>query len=662
MTNKVFEDFDLFNVEKESLVSEQSITDFGQDAMTRYATEVNLERSIPDYYDGLKPVQRRILQSAYPTKGKAVKTARIIGVALALYHPHGDCLKSDTEFYCLDGKVRTIKELYEAKQSVWVLSYNAQQNAVVPALAHSFRIGQFANKTYKIHLSSGDTIESTSNHPFYVQDHGWIKTEDLKPNMFLLSASIDYDTKSILAETVVKGFGVYITNIEVIKHDMPIPMYDFTVDGFENAFIIMKSNSNGRRLLIAAHNSSVSAAIETMVNSNVPLITGIGNWGSLLDSAAAYRYTNCLLSHLGELIFDKDYINTSYTIPNYDGKDTEHLTLPVPLPMVLLNGSDGIGVGVTSKIPSLSLDSVVEALKLLLTGQKVSIADLAKILKPHQKYGGHFLDNEENHQQWEQLIRTGRASITYYAKLKVDEKKKEIEIDEWPAGLNPERFIQKVKLLPETNRAYNSKGATTFKIECKKSIAIERFAAYVEKIKKMVTVSQTYRINVTQRVPKVINEENSYETKFLSLGVAQILVLWTRTRIEIELKSLRYKIDKKQKEIAYSELLILAAKNLDIVFRALQTVNSQQYLSKQLKISEEQAQQILELKVRQLSKLDQRTLREKLKLQQEELKHFEMDLKNPRPAVLKSIQHAYETALKDRSEYDEQQAMKYKLK
>ena len=284
MSESILDDIDEVSLDKpklEELITEQSITEFGQTAMTRYATEVNLDRSVCDVFDGCKPVQRRVLQAAVPTKGKAVKTARIIGLTLSKYHPHGD--------------------------------------------------------------------------------------------------------------------------------------------------------------------GGTSVAMENMVNANVPLLTGIGNWGSLLDSAAAYRYTNCLLSHLGEQIFNKDYIDVSYTIPNYDGKDTEILTLPVPLPMVLLNGADGIGVGVTSKIPSLTLDSVVQALKLLLTGQKVSITDLAKILKPQQKYGGNFLETEENYQQWEQLVRTGRATITYYSNLAVDYKKKEIEINEWPAGLNPEKFIQKVK-------------------------------------------------------------------------------------------------------------------------------------------------------------------------------------------------------------------------
>lgn len=501
MPESILDDIDEVSLDKpkiEELISEQSITEFGQAAMTRYATEVNLDRAVPDIADGLKPILRRVLQSAYAFRGKPVKSAKLVGHCLGSYSPHSD--------------------------------------------------------------------------------------------------------------------------------------------------------------------SSTYGAMQTLVNSNVPLLIGIGNWGSILDEAAAYRYTNAELSNLGYMSFDKDYLDVSYRIPNFDGKETELLTLPVPLPMLLLNGADGIGVGVTSKIPSLTLDSVVESLKLLLTGQKVSIADLAKILKPQQKYGGNFLETDENYQQWEQLVRTGRATITYYSNLAVDYKKKEIEINEWPAGLNPEKFIQKVKQIQETNRAYNSRGATTFKIECKRSISLERFEQFLSKIIKMTTVSQTYRINCTQRIPKIVNGENSYETKFLSLGIAQILVMWTKMRIQLEEKSLHYKIEKKQKEINYSELLILAAKQLQIVFTALQSTNSQHYLASKLNITEEQAQQILELKVRQLSKLDQKALKEKLKEQQSQLKQYQKDLKDPKPVVLQSILHAYEVAKKDRQEEYERQTTSYSVK
>ena len=86
MSESILDDIDEVSLDKpklEELISEQSITEFGHAAMTRYATEVNLDRSVPDVYDGCKPVLRRVLQSAYAFRGKPAKSAKIVGHCFA---------------------------------------------------------------------------------------------------------------------------------------------------------------------------------------------------------------------------------------------------------------------------------------------------------------------------------------------------------------------------------------------------------------------------------------------------------------------------------------------------------------------------------------------------------------------------------------------------
>ena len=479
-------------------IRDQSITEFGIHAMTRYATAVNLDRAVPELYDGFKPCARRILWAASRLGKIPYKSAKLVGYVLGNFHPHGD--------------------------------------------------------------------------------------------------------------------------------------------------------------------GSVYSTMQTLVHQNIPTMTGIGNWGNILDEAAAYRYTNCCLSQVGWSCFDPNYISVASMVPNFDDKDEEPIVIPVQLPFILLNSGDGIGVGVTCKLPTFTLDSVKEVLVKLFSGEKMNHQKIASILKPHLHWGGHFSNTAENKKQWLQLIKTGRASIEYYAKLEVDERKKEIEISEWPGSLNPEKFIQKVKILSDCQRAYNSKGAETFKIEAKRSLSSEAFSEFVKKIQKMATVSISYRVNVTHREAKVEDGVTTFDTKFLSLGISELIVRWCKLRIELENKSLAYRIEKQQKAIDYSKLLIFASNKLDIIFKALKDKDSESYLVKNLEITREQAKLILDLKVRQLSKLDQDVLKQTLKNQEADMKQLKTWQKNPKPKIKEDIIAAVELAKKDKIMNEKQQQNEFALK
>lgn len=466
-------------------VRDESIARYGVQCIKTYATEVNLDRAVPDLFDGLKPVQRRVLWAmSHGKRGDIVKTARVVGECLGKYHPHGD--------------------------------------------------------------------------------------------------------------------------------------------------------------------SSVSGAIETLVHHNTPLVQGTGNWGGLLDSAAAMRYTNCTLSNFGWSCFDPDYIAVTKFVPNYDGKDKEPVCLPVSLPIVLLNGSDGIGVGVTTKLPTFTAESVVEVLKTLFSGKKLSYSYLANTLKPALKWGGRFVNTKANKEQWLQLMKTGRAQIHYDSPLEVDVDHKKIIISQWPPGLNPDKFISKVRTLSECSRAYNSKGSTTFTIECRKEYNVAQFQDFVKKIEKMTVVRQSYRMNVTHRTAKTEDGITSFNTEFLSLGVGELIVRWSRLRLQLEDEYLANLIHKQIKAVNYSKLLIYACNNLKVVFDSLKQNDPDSYLVKHLKISLEQAKQILELRVRQLSKLDQTALKQKLKDQLVVLKQLKARKANPKPAIVENLAGIMALVNKDR--------------
>ena len=165
--------------------------------MARYAIADNRRRMVPDIRDGLKPVQRRdiyvLAEDGATSEATRKKSARIVGDCMGKYHPHGDCAEGGTIMYLLDGSTPTLAELYQRGEPVEILAVDPDDMDIIPAVAHSFRIGQYTNKKFHIVLSNGQEIKCTNNHPFMLPDGSWIKAEDIKPYMRLYSNHISFN-------------------------------------------------------------------------------------------------------------------------------------------------------------------------------------------------------------------------------------------------------------------------------------------------------------------------------------------------------------------------------------------------------------------------------------------------------------------------------------
>lgn len=400
--------------------------------------------------------------------------------------------------------------------------------------------------------------------------------------------------------------------------------------------------------------SSISGACTTMVQACTPLMHGEGNWGNILAPAAAMRYTNIRLSHFGRTGFDPDYANKEVTsfVPNYDDKETEPVTIPFPLPVILFNGGEGIGYGAACNIPSFSPESVVDVLKRLLAGEKLQAADFAKAMKPEHRWGGEFVNTKENRTAWMQMFTSNKASVQYQSPLVVDELKKTIIISEWPSGLNPEKFVEWARSLPETQEVYTSKGSSEFTIVMKRGYNSVQFDAYLKKIQVKTRVKSSYNINVTSRRAVIVDGVVDYEVALLSLSVPKLVIAWLRSRLETESKALDYRIRKQDAAIAYSKLMIYAASKIDIIVKIVKTsAKPAEDLSSKLRITLDQANQILELKLRQLTRLDQDALKAKLKEQEKFLGQLNAWRKAPKKKVAADIDLAMEAIKADR-EYE----------
>lgn len=400
--------------------------------------------------------------------------------------------------------------------------------------------------------------------------------------------------------------------------------------------------------------NSVYSAMVTLVHSPTPTVYGEGNWGSLIDSAAAYRYTNSRLTNYGLSFFDPFYINKEVTsfVSNFDDTEVEPVTLPAQLPNVLLNGGEGIGVAITTYIPTFTPESMIEILTRLLKKEKLTTKDFASTLKFAHKYGGRLVSSKENKKAWLNLFSSVESNVKFESDLDVDEDRKRIIISDWAPGTSGsfiEKFIAKVRAMPEVARCDNSKGSLEYTIDCRKDYNLTQFQKLVERVRSATVQSCAFKINVTQREASVVDGVTSYTTKFLSLTVPELIVQWLKMRIELELKSLTFRIKKQQEAIDYSKLLIYACDHLDAGFKALKSKDPIQTLMKLLKITEEQSTILVNLKFIQWSRLDQEKLKLKLKEQEAHMRQLQKWQAKPRSKILLDMENMKTLIEKDRN-------------
>lgn len=335
-----------------------------------YALYVCRHRVTIDLRDGLKPVVRKILYSAFTFKSKTkypntTKSAQIVGDVMANYHPHGDCIHGSTLLYGVDGSMCKIEDLYNGGiNSLMILAVDPVTLKSIPALAYAIRIGQHTNRIYHIKFSNGYKLSCTSNHPIMMANGEWVKAEDIVPGMVPMTNSIRLSTiDSSPTQDIV------ITGVEVEELAEPIPMYDFTVDGFENMLIPMGNKFVDECLpMLCIHNSGIYGAMKPMSNEfeiYIPLLNKQGSWGDKFGkSPAAMRYTEAGLSQFSQEYLLKDLYDTPNCVDwlntfNNDGKEPE--CLPAAVPIALIEGTFGIAVGFKVEIPKHNINEVIDA-------------------------------------------------------------------------------------------------------------------------------------------------------------------------------------------------------------------------------------------------------------------------------------------------------------
>jgi len=461
-----------------------------------YESNICKERQLPDYKDGMRIIQRRMfwvfLKMSKESRYRLSKSASIVGDVMKL-HPHGDCKIGTTNALLANGETKTFKELYESEcDSFDVWSYD-KEKGYITSKAHSFRIGQMSSKNIRIHTSTGGIYEITFNDPLMLNNNEYLKAEELKVGHLLKSTT--YLKSGSLVGEVDKSVNAmhinHIVKIEIVEYDEPIPMYDFTVDKYENMLIGCLDQDDNMSLIVA-HNSSIYGSLVAEVNSVANLFRGKGNWGckfsSIKSKPAAMRYTECAMQKESENYFQ--YSKFAKEILGEVGfKEAEDI--PVPFPYALISGFFGITKSGRCQIPSYKASDLCKRLL-----YKLGITKDNPIIKPY--FGEEFKMSGE----FEKILISGKGAIEVFPNMIIQHKKEEIIVK----GVCPNittlgSILEKMSIDPKYGKyiivkdlsSKNTEIRITFNTKYMKNVNIS-FKKLCEFVKKKLTAKITYNI------------------------------------------------------------------------------------------------------------------------------------------------------------------------
>jgi DNA gyrase subunit A len=375
-------------------------------------------------------------------------------------------------------------------------------------------------------------------------------------------------------------------------------------------------------VLGAYHPHGDTAVYDSMVRMaqdfslRYPLIDGQGNWGSLDgDSAAAYRYTEARLTRYAtEMLVDIEKETVEF-VPNYDESRQEPTVLPTRIPNLLINGSDGIAVGMATKIPPHNVSEIIEATIHVLQNPNAKISDLMKLVPgPDFPTGGFIYGREGIKQAYE----TGRGVMQLRARAAIDkigrgaQERDAIVVTEIPYQVNKAKLIEQIadlvnekrlegisEIRDETDRESSANKKVRIVIELKRDAIAQVILNKLYKLTPMQTSFGVINLSIVNGQPRVLN-------------LIETLNEFIAFRREVVRNRTMYELKKAKARAHILEGLKRAIDVLDAVIKLIRasktTEEAKQGLQTQFKFSELQAQAILDMQLRRLAALERQKL------------------------------------------------------
>jgi topoisomerase-4 subunit A len=378
------------------------------------------------------------------------------------------------------------------------------------------------------------------------------------------------------------------------------------------------------------HPHGDSACYEAMVlmaqdfSYRYPIVDGQGNWGSIDDpkSFAAMRYTESKLTRYAEVLLAELSDGTVDWQPNFDGTLEEPAFLPARLPNVLLNGTQGIAVGMSTDIPPHNLREIAQACIHLLDEPEAQTRTLMKYVKgPDLPTGGEIITPRSDLLA---IYNTGNG--TFKARAVYKEEDDVIVISELPYQVSGSKIIEQIaaqmreKKLPmveDIRDESDHEEKIRIVIEPKKRADVQQLMLHLFAT---TDLERNYRVNLN-----VITLEGKPKV----MGLRDLLNEWLSFRTETVTRRLKFRLDKVDKRLHILDGLLAAYLNLDEVIKIIRREDEPKpVLMKRFKLSDIQAEAILETKLRHLAKLEEMKIRDEQKKLAEEKEELEGTLKS----------------------------------
>src|SRR5689334_1985829 len=380
-----------------------------------------------------------------------------------------------------------------------------------------------------------------------------------------------------------------------------------------------------------------------------PLIDGQGNFGSRDgDNAAAMRYTECRLTPIAELLLSEIDRDTVDFAPNYDGAFQEPKLLPARLPVVLLNGTSGIGVGMATDIPSHNLAEVAKAAIGVIRKPRISIEDLLQIMPgPDLPGGGHIISDSDTLRT---VYETGRGTLRVRARWTVEELARgqwRVAITELPFGVSSKAVQEDVERIINPKPREGKKSLSQDQVNLKAVLggALETMRDESDKASpvRLVFEPRSSRQDPQEFVNLLLANtrlESTLPVNLVMLGrdgrprpknLKQILEEWTSFRFETVTRRTRHRLGEVDRRIHILEGRQLALLSIDKVIRIIRKADDPKAdLIAEFKLTAIQADDILEIRLRQLARLEGIRIEEELKGLRAERKSLKHVLDNPK--------------------------------
>src|SRR5438445_3512021 len=396
-----------------------------------------------------------------------------------------------------------------------------------------------------------------------------------------------------------------------------------------------------------------------------PLIDGQGNFGSRDgDAPAAYRYTEARLSRFSELVLSEIREGTVDFVRNYDGKFEEPLLLPARLPFGLLNGSFGIPVGFSTRIPSHNLKEVAAAAAHVIRHPRAKLEDvLERMPGPDFPGGGQIISPPE---EIRQAYETGRGSLVLKCKWEREQLARgqwRIVISELPHGVSVKQVSEEIEALANPKPGLGKKEVTQEQRRMKQFILdqIDQGGVRDESDRKsklrLVIEPRSSRQNADELMAMLLvhtSLESRYAVNLTWLGldglpetkgIVEVLREWGEFRVATVRRRTQFRLDRCEERLHIVEGRLKAYAKIDEIIKLIRASEDQaeakQKLKERFKFTERQAEDIVNLRLGQLTRLDGAKLNEERKALEVERKGLKLllgDEKELKKLVVSELQ------------------------